>query len=380
MPTTSRANAILAAVQGIHDAVLVPDGWARALPLIAAAVGSEQGCLLIRTPAMGAAGFVTSFGISQQQMACFASAFASAPPPLAAVLEALPSGSVVVSAATEPDSAFARSTFYNEGVRPSGGFYGMMVSPLRTPQQQVHMGVGRLLGRENYDAEDVATMQVLVPHLVTAMHVGRRLAMAELRAASSAAAFDRVDAGIILLDVAGGVMFANWPAEKLLAEPDGLRIDADGLSAADPAAARALKQMMLGSVAGFSIALGGCEPIAVRREGRAPLRVVAVPLRAVGFAATWFGPVRPATMVLITDPEREGAERNKRLRLRFELTAAEADVALQIAEGGGRQAAAARLGVAVSTVRAHLSRIFEKTGVHRQAELVRLVLQEAPTP
>jgi DNA-binding CsgD family transcriptional regulator len=35
---------------------------------------------------------------------------------------------------------------------------------------------------------------------------------------------------------------------------------------------------------------------------------------------------------------------------------------------------AERLGISFATARTHLSRIFEKTGVHRQAELVRLVL------
>jgi DNA-binding CsgD family transcriptional regulator len=63
------------------------------------------------------------------------------------------------------------------------------------------------------------------------------------------------------------------------------------------------------------------------------------------------------------------------LRREFGLTAAEADVALEITKGDGRDATAARLGIGVATVRTHLVRIFEKTGVGRQAELVRLVLR-----
>ncbi|HLW26409.1 MAG TPA: helix-turn-helix transcriptional regulator, partial [Kiloniellales bacterium] len=64
----------------------------------------------------------------------------------------------------------------------------------------------------------------------------------------------------------------------------------------------------------------------------------------------------------------------------FGLTAAEAELALEIMRGDGREAAAARLGITVATVRTHLLHIFEKTGVHRQAELVRLLLDRAQAP
>ena len=56
----------------------------------------------------------------------------------------------------------------------------------------------------------------------------------------------------------------------------------------------------------------------------------------------------------------------------FGLTAAEAAVFEQIAAGRDVPRAAAALGVAQSTVRTHLLRIYDKTGVRRQAELVRL--------
>jgi DNA-binding CsgD family transcriptional regulator len=79
---------------------------------------------------------------------------------------------------------------------------------------------------------------------------------------------------------------------------------------------------------------------------------------------------------MITDPERGKRARKEDLRRKFGLTPAEADVALKILKGDGRQAAAARLGIAATTVRAHLSHIFEKTGVRRQAELVRLLMQD----
>ena len=60
---------------------------------------------------------------------------------------------------------------------------------------------------------------------------------------------------------------------------------------------------------------------------------------------------------------------------RFGFTPAKTIFALEITEGDGRKATAERLGISVGTARSHLSKIFDKTGVTRQAKLVRLLLR-----
>lgn len=59
---------------------------------------------------------------------------------------------------------------------------------------------------------------------------------------------------------------------------------------------------------------------------------------------------------------------------RFELTAAEAQVLAQLLEGVTLGEAAAKLGVARSTVKSHLDSIFRKSDTRRQAELVQRTL------
>ncbi|MGH6801074.1 MAG: helix-turn-helix transcriptional regulator [Methylocella sp.] len=56
----------------------------------------------------------------------------------------------------------------------------------------------------------------------------------------------------------------------------------------------------------------------------------------------------------------------------FGLTSAEARVVSQLVSGGGLTKAASHLNIARSTARSHLTNILEKTGTHRQAELVRV--------
>ena len=57
----------------------------------------------------------------------------------------------------------------------------------------------------------------------------------------------------------------------------------------------------------------------------------------------------------------------------FKLTPTELRVLLAIVEVGGVPEVAAALGVADTTVRTHVTRLFQKTGATRQADLVKLV-------
>jgi DNA-binding CsgD family transcriptional regulator len=57
----------------------------------------------------------------------------------------------------------------------------------------------------------------------------------------------------------------------------------------------------------------------------------------------------------------------------YQLTPTELRVLLAIVEVGGVPEVAEVLGIATSTVKTHLGRVYEKTGTKRQADLVKLV-------
>ena len=58
----------------------------------------------------------------------------------------------------------------------------------------------------------------------------------------------------------------------------------------------------------------------------------------------------------------------------FNLTPAETALALELANGLSLEEAAEELNIRRNTARAHLRSIFSKTGVRRQTELVRIML------
>ena len=198
--------------------------------------------------------------------------------------------------------------------------------------------------------------------------------MTDLAAAGAFAAIDQLGAAFMIVDAQAAVVFANEAAMRFFRDERGLHLDDDGLCSSDAAASRKLRRLIAGCAdTGASHGAAGIVELPYRE--RQALRVAVTPFRPerIGLDTGWRA--KPLALLVVTDPAQERDARKEHLRRRFGLTPAEADVAMEIARGDGRKAAAARLGVAVSTARMHLTRIFEKTEVRRQAELVRVVLQ-----
>ena len=79
-------------------------------------------------------------------------------------------------------------------------------------------------------------------------------------------------------------------------------------------------------------------------------------------------------MVFLRDPEHKSQASPDVIQSLFELTPAEASLALLLADGMTLEEAADDLNIRKNTARAHLRSIFSKTGVTRQTALVRLLL------
>lgn len=79
------------------------------------------------------------------------------------------------------------------------------------------------------------------------------------------------------------------------------------------------------------------------------------------------------TIVVVTPVVPRDVPAAKMIQGLFDLTPGEAKVAALIGAGEQLREAAGRLGIAEETARSFLKRVFVKTGVRRQAELVALL-------
>jgi len=103
-----------------------------------------------------------------------------------------------------------------------------------------------------------------------------------------------------------------------------------------------------------------------RAEGATPYRLLISPFRPgqkTGFADTRLA------LVIIVDLDKPLPIKAQTLVDIFDMTPAEARVALQIAEGLTAIEVASSLGMSHGTVRTHLKRVFSKVGVTNQTRL-----------
>jgi DNA-binding CsgD family transcriptional regulator/PAS domain-containing protein len=286
-------------------------------------------------------------------------------------------GAVTTFDAVMPRRELARTAIYNEFFLPGGmaevlgsrllaeGSFAAVVSLFRP----AHKGA--------FGRQQERLLGGLIHHLQRALRLHLRLAEVDMRRAASAELLDRLSQAALLVDAAARVLFANRAAEDILADCSGLHRGADGtLYNGRQGETSRLHKLVAHAAARDAPGLdpAGDRVRLSRGEARTPLTVLVIPLRA---ATDWLAPRCPVAMLFINDPERPNNPTAERLQKVFGLTRTEAAVAMEVLNGHGLQAAATALGVAPVTVRTHLTAVFGKTGTHRQAELVRVLLQHA---
>lgn len=187
----------------------------------------------------------------------------------------------------------------------------------------------------------------------------------QTRASGMLQGLEAIGAPAILLDEDGAVVDLTSAAVALFDDDFNLR--KGRLCAAAAADAAVLDQLC---------ALARGEPpmpsaVAVLR-GRAQGRMIQIDATRIS------GPglddlVGARLMLILTELGSANRALTSELRRRYNLTAAEADVAGQFGEGRSIPQIAARRRVAESTVREQMKSIYRKTGVQRQVDLMRIL-------
>jgi DNA-binding CsgD family transcriptional regulator len=224
-----------------------------------------------------------------------------------------------------------------------------------------------LPGRDAYTAEQTRVYKLISSHLRRAVQINIRLAQGAADGEVSTRLLERMASGAMLVDGDGRLVLANTPAEALFRRGGGLKLCEGRLRATGDRENAAL-EALIGQCVRRGLGDAGGE-LVLRTDGGEPRKLLVIPLRA---SAPVPVPGLPVA-ILLEAGDRSHEATIARLRLHYGLTPAEAAFAVEIAKGDGKRAAAARRGISYSTARTHLSRIFDKTGVHRQTELVRLI-------
>lgn len=287
-------------------------------------------------------------------------------------LRGLTEGIVVDRAALARDRDFTHSAFFDYVIRPEGRFHCLIATPYVTPTRRYHLIVGRPFQAPDFSQPDTLILRALMPYVARLIRLENDVAAAHSKLDSFMSAFDCLSENVIVLSERGEVEFVNAGAKRVLALKDGLQVERAVLRSADPAATS-----LLARVVAAVLAPGGPEEMAVHlpRPSRCPPFQVRV--RRVSSVAPGAGGCTRA-MLLIQQPQPDTLIDGWSVGKIYGLTARELEIAVLLARGHDLRQAAAVLGMSYQTARFHLRRVFAKTDLHRQSDLVRVVLNASP--
>jgi DNA-binding CsgD family transcriptional regulator len=281
-------------------------------------------------------------------------------------------GEPMATADLIPYDEFTQSRFYREWARPQKLVDFISAVLDKSVTSIALFGVFRHERDGVVDDETRRRMRLIVPHIRRAVLIGRLIDLQTAQAAAFADTFDGLGAGMMLVDKGGRIVHANTAAHRLLAAGDVLTASDGRLVVNDDETGRNLREIFSNADTGdAAIGVKGISVPLLARDGTDYVAHV-LPLtsgarRGVGsgYAAAAALFIRKAELDIASPPEL--------IAKHYRLTPTELRVLLAIVEVGGVPEVAEALGVADTTVKTHLGRLYEKTGAGRQADLVKLV-------
>jgi DNA-binding CsgD family transcriptional regulator len=274
-----------------------------------------------------------------------------------------------------PAARFDRTEFYNDFLKVHGEIDSaagikIVADADRFAWLSVHYGANLA---DDYNELFPHILEKVAPAMRAALELQRLIQTRSEASPTIDALLDLIGQASFVVDGRARIVRA---AEEKAAHGEMYRNSGGCLRLRDPKADAALR-------AALDATCARCEPrdfcIPLRDPDGALVGTVSVFPLPLGFAddlAWLFGSTRRALVILRTLQPPVG-RLNRLLPEFFGLTAAETRVATRLFAGDSPREISEALGLTTGTVREYLKRLFEKTGTHRQAELVALIARVA---
>jgi DNA-binding CsgD family transcriptional regulator/PAS domain-containing protein len=357
------------AVASIYDAATDPDRWPLALQAIAD-VTADVGTVLMWRRGDGGFGTIVSPALEKAQ-ADYAAlwwrrdirAFRGAE-----LAYAFPEDGVTDRDIVTEDE-IRDHPIYTDFLVPHGLGWFAAANVAPDPKVYVVISVQRRHDRPWFTGDEVHLVSKLGRHVEQSLRLSMRLIDAEVSRDGLAAALAAMKIGLFGLDSLGRITHLNAAGRALLG--NGLSVENDRLAPRDRAAHTEFEEKF--EAARGDLATTGPKTMILKTgDGADPLLLHFLPVSGrdaiddAFLAAT-------RVLVLVSRIGRNEPVDPTILRDLMGLTLAEARVATLVGSGLAPKTAAGRLGITEETTRTVLKRVFSKTGVSRQSELVALL-------
>jgi len=279
------------------------------------------------------------------------------------------------------ESIFGNRTLSPKPMLPEhlADFHHVTADAGSSEDARYHLWMIRGRDASPFGNQDAMVCAMLLSHIRRAFELAGRIGTGDIERQVYSSVLDKLSVGAIILDEKGAILQSTALASEILGARDGLTSHRGHLSATSASDDKELQIALKSALANQPAdgeAMVTPRAVSVSRDSSSrDLGLIVQPLGASPNADNKLR--RSAAVVFIRDPDRNAELESGMLRQLFDLTPAEAAVARSLTTGLSLDEAAGALNISRNTARAHLRSIFSKSGITRQTELMRLMLNSA---
>jgi DNA-binding CsgD family transcriptional regulator len=276
-----------------------------------------------------------------------------------------------------PHGYVETSRYFQDCLKPQGLVDIINYILMQTPARIAAFGAARHERQGIISDREIELGGLLLPHIRRAVTISDVLDARTIEHARMAETLAALRCAVVLADARGMILYANTSAEHMLRNGGPIGGPGGVLQAKASAAAAELRS---------AIKLAAQDEPGIGKTGLAilltdpdapPVYAHVLPLTGSN-VRTRLQPAAVAAVFVGAPPdERKGAEL---AAATFRLTPAETRVLASLLAGRTLAETATALGIATGTAKTHLENIFSKTGVTRQADLIRLGVGPLASP
>lgn len=361
----------------VYDAAIDPTLWPGVLEQICKFVDGQAASLFVQDSARPLATLFFNYNNDPEYLQLYQEKYVHMNPLLPG-MTFFDIGKVFGIFDVVPEAEFNATRFYTEFAKPQGFVDSLFCNLDKTGTSYAVMSLTRGERHGLVDERARERMSLIVPHVRRAVLIAQLIEQHEKERVTVASLLDNMAASIFLVTDTGQIAFSNARGRIMVAEGRVLRDNRSTLTANDAGANRALHDAL--AAAGRSDADLGLRgvSIALTPGGGADERWLAhvLPLNS-GARASWRTQHSAIAAVFVRRASLDMPAPLEIIAGLYKLTGGEVRVLQAVVDTGGVPEIAEALGISTSTVRTHMRSLFEKTGTHRQADLVKLIAEHA---
>ena len=366
------------AIEAIYGSSTDPGLWTRVLEIVGAGVDSSVSAVHIQARESRRARTVAFHGdAGDARVREYESYYSTRNVWLEHGAHLLTPGAVLTGDEMCGDEILLRSEFYNDFLRRMDVRYSVRAVLASGAERLEYVSFGRPHRSRPFGESTRVKIRQLAPHFAQALRIHARLEGVEARRRAAGEALASLSAGVFFLDAQGRVIEMNRAGRRIVESRDGLAIERGALAARESASEVRLQRLILGAASGHAegpLPLGGAMSIP-REGGQAPLSATVIPTRITCLLAD---ETNAAVVVLVELPAERRVDALDAFASSYGLSRSEAALTQRLLSGMSLRHAAVVMGIRENTARSHLKRVFQKTGAHRQGDLIRRALTYDP--